>query len=136
MDCKDELDTALPLFATRCGQCYSTRREMWENAPKRQCSSCLKNSILATDPQWKTICGTCYAQQPTCERCPRKLKPGSPAYLKKCHICWLDDRKKTHEVCPTCTGTQATHLRKKIGEDYCASCRSQQELTVTVTPSE
>ena len=113
---------AEPSYAKYCSQCYTTRKDLWQQQPKRRCSQCAQDSILLSDPAWKTVCSACYAQQPDCESCPRKLKPGTASYITKCHICWLKLRANTHDACPTCTGTRVGQLRKLKTDPQCPLC--------------
>jgi hypothetical protein len=80
------------------------------------------NEEFEQDASFKTACMDCYKDNVRECECGRSLRLGCPKYQQKCTTCWIRDRQRSHDKCPSCVGVKATHLRRKIGFETCSDC--------------
>lgn len=80
-----------------------------------------------TDADFKTSCPDCYDKFKRKCACGRNISGDAPKYKTSCTQCWMESRKQTHEMCPSCTGARALHLRKRKDKEECLDC-SQRKL--------
>ena len=84
------------------------------------CIFCKSN--FYTDQAFKTACPDCYDKHKKKCACGRNLPIDAPKYKTQCTSCWIEERKRTHEPCPTCTGAKSLHLRKRKDKSECLDC--------------
>lgn len=108
-------------------------------SPTKMCTELEKDCLFCkkafyTDQEFKTACPDCYDTHRRRCVCGRNLPIDAPKYKVQCTKCWIEARKETHEVCPSCTGARALHLRKRKDKDMCLDCaRSKQRDSNTRT---
>jgi len=93
---------------------------------EKQCLFCKKE--FYTDQDFKSACPDCYEIHRRKCACGRNLAIDAPKYKVQCAKCWIESRKQTHEICPTCTGAKALHLRKRKDKEMCLDCARSKTL--------
>lgn len=161
--CSADLEADQPSWAKQCVDCFrddTTRRECrvcgkakiavsepeWKQvcgtcflqAAMKPCIGCKELKIKAFET-WRQLCKDCWVDRAKymriCQVCDdRPLKSSVPDYIKTCTKCFIEMKKKTHEVCGSCTGKNATLLRKRKTAPACRDCMKEQGLIKTVVP--
>lgn len=126
---KPRIDVSEPEWKKVCGSCF-------KDAAMKPCQGCKEFKIKAFET-WRTLCKDCWVDRAKylriCTVCnDRPLKSGVPDWVTTCTKCFIDAKKLTHELCPTCTGKNATLLRKRKRAPACRECMSAQGLIRSV----
>jgi len=126
---KPRIAVSEPEWKQVCGKCF-------QEAAMKPCVGCKEFKIKAFET-WRTLCKDCWVDRAKymriCQVCnDRPLKPDVPDYIKTCTKCFIDMKKLTHDLCPTCTGRNATLLRKRKTAPACRDCMKDQGLIQTV----
>lgn len=114
--CDIELDAEAPEYAKQCRDCFR------DPDTKRPCSLCNEPKILTTDPEWKTICGTCYKNSEfrSCRACHKKtILASEPEWRNICSVCYKDESK--YRVCTRC-GKNSIKPGTKSFIRICGAC--------------
>ena len=107
--------------------------EAFENL-KRNCKEC-KAEFPWTGEDWKTYCETCYAGKlRACKLCDNNINIAAKSWVKICTDCYVKKKSKTHDVCPLCTGKNATHLRKRFDQPCCDACAAKAKFFLSRPP--
>lgn len=122
-----------PEWKKVCGSCF-------KNAAMRPCTSCKEYKIKSFDPAWRVLCQDCFSQKKwtrTCQMCKdRPIRDEMPSYVTMCTKCYLENKKKTHDHCPTCTGERAKLMTRRIGAPACRECMLGKGLIKTMDTTE
>lgn len=99
-----------------------TQEPLYPNTAELENNCIFCKANFYTDQAFKTACPDCYDKNKRKCACGRNLPIDAPKYKTQCTSCWMEERKRTHEPCPSCTGAKSAHLRKRKDKTECLDC--------------